>query len=94
MKENAIYTLQAGEKLSKAKFLEYFEKKVRRTIRTNNLVDKKENIFGLTTYGGLEFCSIIKHGNIYGCQFHPEKSQTKGLKLLRNFLNFVEESSC
>src|SRR3989338_7536972 len=44
MKEKTIYTLQAGEKLSKRKFLEYFEKKVRRTIRTNHLIGKKEKI--------------------------------------------------
>ena len=39
-----VYTLQAGEKLTKQKFLEYFEKKVRKTIRTNNLIGKKEKI--------------------------------------------------
>ena len=42
--EKAVYTLQAGEKLSKKQFLEYFEKKVRKTIRTNNLIGKKEKI--------------------------------------------------
>jgi len=39
-----IYTLQAGEKLTKRKFLEYFEKKVRKTIRINKLIGKKEKI--------------------------------------------------
>jgi len=39
-----IYTLQAGEKLNKNQFIEYFEKKVRKTIRTNNLIGKKEKI--------------------------------------------------
>jgi len=58
MKENAIYTLQAGEKLSKAKFLEYFEKKVRRTIRTNNLVDKKENIL-VACSGGKDSTTVL-----------------------------------
>lgn len=42
--KDTIFTLQAGEKLSKQKFLEYFEKKVRKTIRTNNLIEKKERI--------------------------------------------------
>ena len=51
--------------------------------------DKKENIFGFTTYGGLEFCSIVKHGNIYGCQFHPEKSGEIGLKIIKNFINII-----
>lgn len=36
-------------------------------------------------YGG-RFVSGIKHGNCYATQFHPEKSQAKGLHLYRNFL--------
>ena len=40
-----IYTLQAGEKLNKKQFLEYFEKKVRKTIRTHKLIGKKEKLF-------------------------------------------------
>ncbi|MEA2038129.1 MAG: TIGR00269 family protein [Nanoarchaeota archaeon] len=44
MADKAIYTLQAGEKLSKEKFLEYFERKVRKTIRTNKLMGKKERV--------------------------------------------------
>jgi len=37
-----------------------------------------------TDYGG-SFCSMIWRGNLMATQFHPEKSQTDGLKLLRNF---------
>lgn len=48
--------------------------------------DKKENVFGLTTYGGHEFCSVIKLGSIYGCQFHPERSGKKGLEIIKNFI--------
>ncbi|MDA9317245.1 imidazole glycerol phosphate synthase subunit HisH [Puniceicoccaceae bacterium] len=36
-------------------------------------------------YGG-RFVSGIQHGNCYATQFHPEKSQAKGLHLYRNFL--------
>ena len=43
-KEKPIFTLQAGEHLCKNHFLEYFEKKVRKTIRTNKLIEKKEKI--------------------------------------------------
>ena len=45
----------------------------------------KENIIGLTNYG-LDFASIVGKENIYGVQFHPEKSSNQGLGLIKNFL--------
>ena len=51
---------------------------------------KPENIFGNTTYGGYTFCSAIRSGNIYGTQFHPEKSGSAGLTILKNFLKIVK----
>jgi len=38
----------------------------------------------VTDYGG-EFVSSIARGNLFACQFHPEKSQRVGLRILRNF---------
>ena len=38
-----------------------------------------------TDYGG-KFCAGIRSGKCYATQFHPEKSQAKGLQLYRNFL--------
>ncbi|PCI28457.1 MAG: imidazole glycerol phosphate synthase subunit HisH [SAR324 cluster bacterium] len=40
---------------------------------------------GTTDYGG-EFCSIARKDNLWGVQFHPEKSQDDGLHLLKNFV--------
>jgi len=42
-----------------------------------------------TGYGGLDFCSAIRRGRLVATQFHPEKSQSKGLQLYRNFLRDV-----
>jgi len=39
-----------------------------------------------TAYGG-NFASGICKGNLYGLQFHPEKSQSAGLKIVKNFVN-------
>lgn len=48
-----------------------------------------EIIFGKTEYGGREFVSAIQKGRLLATQFHPEKSQSKGLKLYSNFLKYV-----
>jgi len=46
----------------------------------------KKNKTALTRYGEEEFISFIENENIYGAQFHPEKSHFVGLKFLKNFL--------
>ena len=45
----------------------------------------KENILAESQYG-INFASIIGKENIYGVQFHPEKSSSQGLNLIKNFL--------
>lgn len=42
--------------------------------------------WGVTDYGG-PFASAIRRGNCLATQFHPEKSQAKGLQMFRDFLN-------
>ncbi|MFZ4540179.1 MAG: glutamine amidotransferase-related protein, partial [Rickettsiales bacterium] len=46
---------------------------------------KDEEILATTQYGG-DVVALIGRGNIYGTQFHPEKSQAVGLRIIRNFL--------
>ena len=45
-----------------------------------------ENILAESCYG-INFTSIVGKENIYGVQFHPEKSSSQGLNLIKNFLN-------
>lgn len=45
-------------------------------------------IRGSTDYG-INFTSVIEDKNIFGVQFHPEKSGENGLKLLKNFADIV-----
>jgi len=42
-------------------------------------------VAAVTDYGG-EFCAAVSHGRLFATQFHPEKSQGVGLRLLDSFL--------
>ena len=44
----------------------------------------KEDIFASTKHGVTNFCSIVKKENIFGTQFHPEKSGILGIEFLKN----------
>jgi len=46
--------------------------------------NETDSVSGITGYG-LPFVSVVQQDNIYGTQFHPEKSHDPGLKLLKNF---------
>jgi glutamine amidotransferase len=49
--------------------------------------DSIEDIAATTNYG-VEFASAVRNGNIWGAQFHPEKSSLAGIKFLKNFIEF------
>ena len=45
-----------------------------------------EDIIAKTKYG-INFPSIVNKENVYGCQFHPEKSSDQGLNIIKDFIN-------
>lgn len=46
--------------------------------------NNQQDIISTTQYG-IDFSSAINHNNIFGIQFHPEKSHSNGVSLLNNF---------
>ncbi len=51
------------------------------------LVNDPAHVVAMTDYG-YDFPSVIARDNVWGIQFHPEKSQDTGLTMLRNFVRF------
>ena len=47
--------------------------------------DCAESTLGVSRYGGVAVTGVVRSGNVYGTQFHPEKSGDTGLRLLRAF---------
>lgn len=61
-------------------------------VHSYYVVPEDKNIVSTTTNYGLEFTSSIWKGNIFGVQFHTEKSGESGLKILKNFGEIVKNS--
>jgi len=53
---------------------------------------ENKSVVSATTEYGVDFVSMICKDNIYAVQFHPEKSQMSGLRLLRNFGDIVKKA--
>jgi len=49
--------------------------------------EDNRDIYTTTEYGGHNFCSSILKDNIFACQFHPEKSGKKGIRILSEIFN-------
>lgn len=52
--------------------------------------EDKQQASSFCSYG-IDFCSSVAYKNIWGSQFHPEKSGQKGLNVLSNFINEVKK---
>jgi imidazole glycerol-phosphate synthase subunit HisH len=45
-----------------------------------------------TDYGPARFCSVVHRGNVFGCQFHPERSGLAGLRIYKQFASLLQGS--
>jgi len=52
--------------------------------------DSKDPLLATTHYS-VAFASVVSHENVFGVQFHPEKSQLVGQTILKNFIELVDE---
>lgn len=48
-------------------------------------LDCQESLSAYSEYGGASVAGIVSLGNVFGCQFHPEKSGAVGLQMLKAF---------
>lgn len=49
--------------------------------------EREEYVVAVADYAGGPVCAVLRHGNVGGSQFHPEKSGPAGLGILRRFLS-------
>ena len=50
-------------------------------------------VLSYTEYGPNRFCSALSQGNVFGCQFHPERSGPKGLHIYQNIGRMMENAT-
>lgn len=53
------------------------------------IMKDRTDLVAVTDYGS-EVTAMVAHGNVYGCQFHPEKSESVGLSILKSFWEMIK----
>ena len=54
-------------------------------------VPEDESVTAITSNYGIDFTAAVQSGNLFACQFHPEKSSAYGLRMLSNFASICGE---
>lgn len=60
-------------------------------VHSYYLKAKEEEIVKASTEYGVHIHASVEKGNVFACQFHPEKSSDVGLQILRNFVELGQE---
>ena len=58
-------------------------------VHGHHFVPQQESVVSATCTHGIQIAASVQEENIFGVQFHPEKSQQAGLQVLRNFIGYV-----
>ena len=56
-------------------------------------ITSSENCLATCDYNGRKLAAVIESENLYGCQFHPEKSGASGLQIIKNFISISKKTS-
>lgn len=67
---------------------DFVENKHMYFVHSYHPVTEESYYVAKTNYHGIEITAIVKKDNVWGCQFHPEKSGEDGLNLLKEIINF------
>lgn len=62
-------------------------------VHSYYVVPRDPEVMVASTRYGIEFAAAVAWKNVFACQFHPEKSQAVGLKILENFVTRVRASA-
>ena len=59
-------------------------------VHSYYVVAEEEDLqIATTQYGSVQFCSAVGRGNVFGCQFHPERSGEAGLRMYATFAQLI-----
>ncbi len=61
-------------------------------VHSYHVAPRDESIIATVTEYGYEFVSAVWKDNVFATQFHPEKSQRVGLRILSNFLSLIQQA--
>lgn len=91
---NAIYSVENknGNSWSNSLFQDISNHEYMYFVHSYYIKPKnQEACLSMSRYGDVEFCSSLQSGNMFACQFHPERSGHEGLKIYNKFAELIKK---